>query len=169
MPRENAKVHKYVNPEELLAKYRAGATYSGTVQFRDGSVDFRILTRDEEMDIRRRAVDYAKKYGGDSTEKNDFVQKYTLSLATNIDGQPQLPISIFTKFTTDEIDYLYDEYIRIRESFNPSIEVMTPDQFNAICDGLKKKAVGPKDLSLPQLKAICSAFADIIREQAART
>ncbi len=163
------KSPQYVDPKEMLARFRAGATYCGSVYLREQMIDFRILTRDEEMEIRRKSMAHAAKHGNDSTERNDFIQKHTISLATNINGQPQLPISIFKELTSDELDYLYNEYVKIRDDSNPSLEVMSPEQFNAICDALKKKALGSKDLSLPQLRAICSAYADLIRSQDAQT
>lgn len=159
------KAPGYIDPDEMLAKFRQGTSYEGVVQFRDGEVRFRILTRDEEMKIRREAIAHASKFGGDSAERDDYIEKFTLSAASTLNGQPSLPISLFKSFTSNEMDFLYDEYIKIRDDANPSLEKLTIDEFNALVDAVKKNAVGWKDLSLAQLRAIFSVFRDMIQKQ----
>lgn len=170
MPQGHTETEKkaplYVDPMELLGKFREGNAYAGTIKFRGGEIDLRILTRDEEMDIRRKAIKHASAYGGDETEKNDFIQRYTISLASNINGQPTLPITLFSKMTGDEFDFLHEEYIKIRDDNNPSLEKMTMEQYEALVDAVKKNAVGWKDLSLRQLRAIFSAYQALIQRQA---
>jgi len=151
--------HKRIETvEERLAKFREGAKYAGSVSFRGSSIHFRVLTRHEEMEIRRKAIAEAMKYGGDETEKNNFIQMSTLCLASK-----ELPLPMLNLMTSDELKWLYEEYVKIMDDANPSLERISVDEFQALVHAVKKNAVGSRELSLRQLRAIFLAFQDLIQ------
>lgn len=155
--------------EQRLAKFREGIKYTGAVGFRLGTVNFRILTRAEEMDIRRKAIAEAMKYGGDETEKNNFIQMSTLQLAsTGPDKIPHLPLPLLNQLTSDELKFLYEEYVKIMDDANPSMERIETGEFQALVNAVKKNAVGSRDLSLRQLRGIFLAFQDLIQRMDAQ-
>jgi hypothetical protein len=152
--------------EDRLAKFREGARYAGSLSFRGQVVHFRVLSRSEEMEIRRKAITASMHYGGDETEKNNFIQMSTLQLASTPVGPskvPSLPIALLDKMTSDELKFLYDEYIKIMDDANPSIERIGTEEFRSLVDLVKKNGVGSRDLSLKQLRAIFIAFQDLIQ------
>lgn len=151
--------------EEQLAKMRAGKKEVHSIKLGEYTIPVRVLTVDEVNAIRRDAIRQASlMVNGDETDINLARQKETLKLATKITsgGAPILGDKALNAMTVDELSYLYDEYIRVMDSVNPNLNMMDPMQFRELVDALKKKAIFPRDCSLPQLREICSAFVDLI-------
>lgn len=156
-----------VRAEDILAKMRAGVKETHEIRMRDQTFPVRLLAMDEIAAIRRDAAGHAARYGGDETEKNVHIQKCTLKLASTLSkgGAPLISDALIGKLTLDEMQYLYSEYIRVMDNVNPSIESMQPDEFRVLVDALKKNSMESKDCSLRQLRAICSAFQELIQRQ----
>lgn len=150
--------------EQLLDKLRAGTRQTHEVNFRALTVNLRVLSNDEVMSIKMQAVNEAKRLGWDALEGVAvLMQRYTLKLAsTGPDKVPVLNDKFLSALSTDEMIGLYQEYIRIMDSVNPNIETIPNDEFRALVEALKKNMVSPTDCNLRQLRAICTAFRELI-------
>lgn len=160
-----------MSAEELLAKMRQGKKELYDVRMGNLTFPVRVLTCDEVVAVRREAISTTAKSGGDETDKNIHIQKATLKLASTPSrgSAPFLGDKLMSLMTLDEISFLYDEYIRIMETVNPAVEFIEPAVFRGIVEALKKNTASPKDLSLLQLRAICSAYVDLILRQENQT
>lgn len=159
------------SPEDILAKMRAGIKETYEIRMREMVIPVRVLSIDEVNNIRREALTNALIAKGDETDKNVHIQKITLKLASTI-GKGSGPIlgdRLLSMLTVDEINYLYEEYIAVMDRVNPSLESIPPEQFGMLVDALKKNLVFARDLSLRQLRAICSAFQDMIQRPDSQT
>jgi hypothetical protein len=88
----------------------------------------------------------------------------TLQLASQDEHKvPSLPAPMLAQMTSDELKFLYEEYVKIMDDANPALERISVDEFQALVNAVKKNAVGSRDLSLRQLRAIYLAFQDLIQ------
>lgn len=167
MDKPKSHVGAMITPESLLAKMRAGVKEVHEIKMRDLVVPVRVLSQDEVNAVRREAIAKATGMNGDDVDKNVWVQKLTLKLASDVTKKnvPILSDSLLGMLTTDELAYLYEEYITAMDSVNPSLETLSGERFREIVDALKKSQLGTRDLSLLQLRAICTAFVELIERQ----
>jgi hypothetical protein len=152
--------------DHLLAKMRAGTEEVYEIQMRELTIPVRVLSVDEFNEIRRDAKKFAAATpGSDVTDEHLHVQKTTLKLASRVTrgGVPLLGDKLLGLLTIDEVNFLYDEYIAIMDRVNPNTESLTPEQFQALVDALKKNTITSSDLGLRQLKAICTSFQELIQ------
>lgn len=157
--------HEIVTVEDILAKMRSGTKEFHEVSLRSFKVMLRILSIDEMNLIRRDSLNSAIAMKGDETDKNLITQKTVLMMASTpraTGSVPSLPEKLLGLLTTDEIGHLYNEYIAILDKFNPAVEQISHEAFRELVDALKKNLLSVSDLSLWQLKAICSAYVDLI-------
>lgn len=160
--RENVEI---VSAENLLAKLRAGTKEVYEIKLRQLIVPVRVISLDEISAIRREAKAEQAKMLGDETDFNVSMQKFTLKLASNIKDAPLLSDKLLSKLTIDEVNHLYNEYIRVMDAVNPTLEAISPEHFRSMVEALKKSQVTLNELSLRELKALSSAFVEMIREQ----
>lgn len=162
---------KVMSAEDLLAKARSGTKEVYEITLRDLVVPIRILAIDEVNAVRRAAIREATIKGGDEVDRNVEMQKACLKLASTISkgGGPILGDKILAILSVDEINHLYNEYIRVMDVCNPSLEHIQPDEFRTLIDALKKKTISASDCSLQQLRAICTAYVDLIQRPATRS
>jgi hypothetical protein len=71
--------------------------------------------------------------------------------------------------STDEMNDLFEQYIAVMESVNPSLEQMTEAEFRPMVEALKKNQITWKDLSLKQLRVICTAYQELIQRPDSQT
>lgn len=154
-----------VTAEDLLAKMRAGTKELHEIRLRDLVIPVRVLSIDETNAIRRQAIQDATMKSGDEVDKNVAIQKSTLKLASTMTkgGGPMLSDKLLNMMSVDELGFLYEEYIKVMDDVNPSIDRMTEDQFKVLVEAVKKNHLSARDLSLSQLKAIFSAFQGLIQ------
>ncbi len=155
-----------VSPEEMLSQLRMGKKMSYEVTIGNLKFPMRVLSLDEEAAVRREALKRTMVLQGDETDKNIEIEKATIKLATTPiekGGIPFISDVILSRMTADEHTQLYNEYINIRDRVNPSLEQIDPEQFKGLVECLKKNIVSKNDLSITQLRAICSAFQDLIQ------
>lgn len=126
--------------EDLLVKMRAGIKEIYEIRLRDLVIPVRIISCDEVNAVRREAIRQTAIKQGDETDKNVEVQKTVLKIASTVTkgGAPLLGDKLLTLLSLDEITYLYDEYIKVMDVVNPSLETIPPDQFNLLVETLKK-------------------------------
>ncbi len=161
-----AEVTSITTVEDILAKMREGVKATHEIKLRGAVVPVRVLSVDEMNAIRREALITSAASKGDETDINLQKQKSTLKMASNLNGGPLLSDKLLGQLTTDEINHLYSEYVTVMEKVNPSVETIPNEEFRLMVEALKKNLASPKDLSLRQLKAICSAFQDMIQRPA---
>jgi hypothetical protein len=154
-----------ITAEDLLKKLRAGTKELHEIKMREMVIPVRVLSVDEMNAIRRDSIKQTALGMGDETDKNLTTQKTTLKMASTVSGVPLLGDKLLSMLSTDEINFIYNEYVKVMDDVNPNIEMMLPDQFKALVDALKKNLISTKDLSLHQLKAISTAFQDMIQRQ----
>jgi hypothetical protein len=152
--------------EDILAKMRMGVKEVYEIRMRDMTFPVRVISMDEQAQIRREAIKLAAAMGGDDTDKNCAIQKMSLKVASTLSpgGAPLISDSLLSKLTLDEVKFLFEDYIRVMDGVNPSLEMIPPDHFRAMVDALKKNSLGAKDLSLLQLRAVCSTFVELIQK-----
>lgn len=150
--------------EDILAQMREGVKQVHEISLRGYTFPVRVLSIDEVNAIRREAIRVAAMGGGDTVDKNVETQKATLRLASTVTqgGPPMLGDKVLSMLSVDEVNYLYEEFVRVMDSVNPSLESIPPEQFRELVDALKKSTISPKDCSLRQLRAICTAYVDLI-------
>jgi hypothetical protein len=155
-----------VTAEDMIARFRAGIQETYEIRLRKIPIMVRVLSIDEINGIRRQAKQTAALIkGGDETDANVEIQKTTLTLASTIKGIPLLTDKVLGMFSLDEVQYLYNEYIKVMDEVNPNLDSMTNEQFRSLVDALKKSEITANDCSIPQLKEICSAYVDLILRQ----
>ena len=162
-----ANAHKVYSAEDILQKMRDGVKEVYEIRMRQMTIPVRILAIDEVNAIRNESIRHSALSQGDETDKNVHIQKTTLKLASNITkgGGPILGDKLLGLLTVDELNYLYEEYIQILDTVNPSLETIPATEFRAMVDALKKNLVSSKELSIRQLRAICTAYVDLIQRQ----
>ncbi len=151
--------------EELLKKIRKGVKEVHEIKMRDFVIPIRMLSITEMNEIRRDAIKNVMVSKGDDVDKNLSVQRSTLQLASTLTkgGGPTLSGPLLSLMTVDEVNFLYNEYIRVCEIVNPSAENISEEHFRDLVDALKKNVITSAECSLPQLRAICTAYVDLIR------
>lgn len=163
MKREAATPPEHITTEEILRRMRMGVSEDYYITLREMKFPMRIISIDELTAIRREAIRLTTLASGDETDTKVHIQKTVLMLASRMQGGMQTITEKLMKFfTVDELNFLYEEYIKIMDDANPSIEKTTPEQFRALVDAVKKKAITSKDCSLHQLRAIFNAYQDLI-------
>lgn len=157
--------------EDQLAKMREGKKAIYEIKLGMAVFPVRVLAADEVAAVRREAIRKTSLASGDDTDKNIEIQKTTLKLASTLSkgGAPLITDKLLSMMYLDELTYLYDEYIRVMEAVNPAIDHIQPDVFRSLVDALKKNIASPRDLSLLQLRAICTAYVDLILRQENQT
>lgn len=159
---QEGKAPEVIKAEDILAKLRAGVREVHEIEIRGTVIPVRVLSADEMNRIRQEAVKDTTIARGDETDKNLHIQKTTLVMATTVPvgSAPMLSAKILGMLTVDEIAYLFDQYIGVMQRVNPSVETIDAQEFRALVDALKKKSISVKDLSLRQLRGICSHSVD---------
>ena len=154
--------------EDIVRKMRAGTKEVHQIRLGEQDIPVRVLSINETNRIRQEAIKKTLLEKGDEVDRNVVIQKLTLKLASTIprDGVPILSEKVLDDLSVDEVNYLYSEYVAAMESVNPSIERIEPKEFALLVELLKKNHVSSKDLNLRQLKAICTAYQDLIQKPA---
>jgi len=155
-----------LSAEDLLSKLRAGTKETHEITMRDATINVRVLSIEEVNAIRRESIAKCANGAGDEVDRNVMIQRLTLKLASTLtkNGAPYLGDKLLALMSVDEVNYLYEEYMRAMDSVNPSLQTMTAEQFRAIVDALKKNTLSSKDLSLLQLRTVCTAFVELIQQ-----
>lgn len=169
--RERGEAPQITTAEDIVSKLRQGVRETYQIEMRGAVIPVRVLSADEMNRIRQQAIKDNAVAGGDETDKNLKVQEATLVLASQVPAgsAPMLSQRVLKMLTVDEITYLFEQYIGVLQRVNPSLDTISADEFRALVDALKKKSVSPKDLSLRQLRGICSHFVEGTQTQETAT
>lgn len=153
-----------LSAEDLLVRLREGKKTVGEIRMGDLVIPIRVLSCDEFNAIRREAIRKTALIQGDLLDRDIEIEKNTLKLASTVStgGGPFLGDKLLSMLAAHEMNYLYSEYVRFSERFNPSLEQIQPEEFKELVNALKKKEISPRELSLMQLRAICTSFVELI-------
>jgi hypothetical protein len=157
-----------MSAEQFVASLREGVDATHFITMRGRHIPVRILDVDEVGLIRRESLSWQAKESRDDTDRNLHVMKLTLAMATRMkpNEPPVLSEKVLGLVTLDELTHLYESYLLVLGKVNPALEEISGEQFRALVDAVKKKLVGWKELSLPQLKAIFKDWEGTILKQA---
>lgn len=154
-----------ISANDLLAKMRAGVKESYEIRLRELIIPVRVLSLDEINEIRRTVkTDMARLAGADEADSSVKMQRYVLKLASNVNNTaPLLGDKLLSMLTIDELNHLYNEYMKVIDDVNPSLETISPEEFRRLVDAVKKNYVTSRDLSLLHLRAIFTAYQALIQ------
>lgn len=163
----NEATASIISSEDILKKMRMGIKETYEISLRSFKVPVRVLSMDELVAVRREGIKHQALIGGDETDRNCYIEKTVLKLASTLtkNGAPLLMDGVLDKMTLEEISHLYGEYVKIMDDCSPELEQIPIEQFRALIDAVKKNSVTAKDCSLRQLRAIFYAYQDLIQKQ----
>lgn len=149
-----------ISAEELVTRLRQGTKDSHEIELRGNKIPVRLLSMDEMLAIRAEARRDNAVANGDDSDYNCRVQKTTLKMATTVPvgSAPYLGDKVLHMLTVDEIGDLFMQYTWVLHRVNPSLEMISPDEFRAMVDAVKKKALTWRELPLKHLRAIAVAL-----------
>lgn len=154
-----------MSAEEIVSKLRAGIDETYEIEMRGTAIYVRVLSGDEFNYIRKACIQQVAAQGGDDTDKNFEIQKAVLAkccmLKDNVPGI--LNQKVLARLTVDEITNLYEQYLSILEQVNPTLDTISADEFEAIVTALQKKTSTARELSIRQLRGICSDLPGVLR------
>lgn len=160
-----------MTPEEFVAGLRMGKQKVGRIKMGIKEIPVRVLSCDEINAIRHEGMAYQARIHGDETDKNLFIQKSTLMNASSVThtSAPVLSEPILKHLTLDEISYLYEEYIQFMDGVNPGLEQISPERFRELVELLKKNISSWRDCTMPERRAIFTAFVELIQRPDTQT
>lgn len=159
----------YDESSQILASLRMGTAFRFKVTIRGLTVALRPLSMSEDVKVLSEVYDQLNR---NPVMKNDQFYESTLKAALTLQqassSKPgetdfQLTTNELMKWTGDEVQKLFKEYVAIRDRCNPDMEKMEPEQMNRIVDMLKKSpredwGLMLNELSFSQLKDIISSL-----------
>jgi hypothetical protein len=152
---------------EVLRRLRVGVKEVYEIDLRGMKIPVRVLSNSEFMEIRGYAKKNVATRGGDKLDEDVETERLTLQYASTVPkgSAPLLGEKVLRDLAVDELNYLYNEYMTVLDRVNPSLESIQPEEFRLIVDALKKNVITARDCSLRQLRAICTAYVDLIQRQ----
>jgi hypothetical protein len=137
-----------------LEAMRAGVDFKFRVNLRKYQLTLRPLSTVEYTnmisDVMEKLQNIPEHLRSRLTE-NLLIAKETLKIASTPDvGSTVVGITdyILNLMTSDEIQYLYSEYVAVVDRVNPSLEEMSKEDVDRLVEDLKKKSVQEKELGL---------------------
>ena len=168
MKRTEATPPQIMTAQDVLAKMREGIKSTGEIRIRGQEFHMRILSMDEMNQVRREGNLYVSRTpGADNIDRDVFMEKAILKLASTINGIPSIIDKMFegpNGLRTDEVNLMYEEYMKIMDDVNPAVEMLSEEKLRELIDAVKKNSVSAKDLSLLQLRTAFSLFKDLIQK-----
>lgn len=122
---------------------RMGIEYSFPVRLRSFQVSLRPLANSEMIKCYQDVSVYMASIPAAARSKiaeDNALAREFLKAASSPFGQyaPRITDAMMDQMTTDEVMYLYREWLAICEKVNPSLETMPADRLKAIVDHIKK-------------------------------
>lgn len=146
---EAVDINKIVTAEDLLSKLRNGNSQKLEIGLGGLKFPVRLLDATEEATLQAQGATEAvlKTPNGAKVEifEAQITMKKILIAASTINGQG-LPPRFFELIGTKELVALYDQYISLNHTINPSIQSLTQEQLLALVESVKKKEKAPSDL-----------------------
>lgn len=152
---------------DILAAMRAGTEYRSQVSIRQGIFSLRPLSNVETVQV---ADTIQEKLLGlpvhrrHSLTEHTLVARETLKIASTPDVddyQPSITDPILDRMTNDELQNLYQEYVRICDKVNPKLEFVEESRVRELIEDLKKnkdsQALGLQviELSISEMVSVC--------------
>lgn len=148
--------------EDLLAAMRRGNSQALEIMAGDTPLPVRLLSAHEEATIAVKSYLAALKANPSSHKQELFeaqsTMKQILFAALTIDDVPMVAFHIIDKMPSPVLGNLYNQYVTLNNSLNPSFEDMKPEEIAAIIDNVKKKKAVASDFYTYQLAGIGKYF-----------
>lgn len=131
-----------------IEKMRAGVAYRMPIKVRGFEIQVRPLAISEQMQATTNAIDKFRALPEPAKHKlseSAFMAIEMLKLATTSDygaNDSSITEESMKLWTSQELMYVYDQYLQAIERANPSIDKMPPEQLKEIVEELKKKPKG---------------------------
>jgi len=128
-----------------IEKMRAGVEYRMQVKCRNFLISVRPLTITEQMQATTNAIDKFRQLPEPAKHKlseSIMLAKEVLLLATTSNfgsNDSSLTEEMMSLWTSQELMFVYEQYLAAIERVNPSLEKMKPELLVEIVDELKKK------------------------------
>lgn len=135
---------------------RMGVDYTFPVRLRSFQVALRPLANSEMIKCYQDVSIYMASLPAAARSKiaeDNALAREFLKAASSPFGQyaPRITDAMMDQMTTDEVMFLYREWMSICEKVNPALEKMPADQLKSIVDILKKNPVTDLDSQLTEL------------------
>lgn len=160
------RVNNIQTAEELLSFLRKGNSQKFEIGYDGWKVPCRLLSATEMLNISIRAGQSAKSKNPTGVKQENFnaIESMILVLdkATTINGAPSFAMGFLESLPEVILLDLYDQYLLINNTINPSINHMKPDEIQKIVEDVKKKMSKASDYYSYQLAQIGRFFLDEI-------
>ena len=148
---------------DLLDAMREGVAFSFELHIRKATIRLRPLSSAEQRSIYSQVntqVLHARKQGNEMTNfEADLARAQgTLIMASSDEygKNPQLGPYQLDRMTSDEILYIYREYLAMLDKVSPSLETFEAEEAKALVELLKKNKDQLNELTYKQLRGILS-------------
>lgn len=135
-------VEKILTAEDLLITLRKGNSQKLEIGLGEFKVPCRLLNASEEARLMAKASTIAMKENPQGIKKEMWeslsVMKLMLKESTTISGAG-LPDRFWEMLTQKELTELFDQYVSLNHTINPSVQELNPEQISEIVEQVKKK------------------------------
>lgn len=152
---------------DILSKMRSGVAYTFKVKMRDLELSLRPLTIGEQMQINNDVLETLRNLQkGEQHAANEsyMLAKRVLETACTPYGQPgavgPLTEFVLSHMTTDEVLYLYRQYLQGVETVNPVLEYMKVGEMDKLVEDVKKNNRELTGLSTRELLSLARFLID---------
>lgn len=142
---------------KLLSAMRQGVDYTETIRCRGQVLRIRPLSIVETMQVAHEVQSQMSgkdEFSQNALSENVILAKETLRRATTSDvGKTDTPLTdyIMERMTPEELQYLMKQYVAALDKKNPSLELMKPEEVEALVQALKKSPESDLALELTAL------------------
>lgn len=149
---------------EILDSMRMGVAQRHPIRIRSFTILVRPLSILETQDVAQEVAEaleaLPEKARNRISEHVQFAKK-ALVLATTSDvgaKDPKITEYVLDRFTPDEIDYLWKQYVGVTDKVNPALESLPQEEVLQLIDRVKKSPSDLIELSFLQLHSLARFF-----------
>ncbi len=152
-----------ITTDELLSAMRMGTDYTFTIGIRNFRVPVTLLSMAEQVqissDIMAHFANTAKLEERSSLNESQLIAKQTLirasaSAARGAQGSLILTEQLLSRMTTDEVLFLYDQYLSGAERLNPAVADLSDEKLRELVESAKKNSNSLSELSRQALEKL---------------
>lgn len=143
---------------DQLEKMRAGVDYRFSVSLRSFTVKLRPLSVSEMMEITSSVAQYISSLPEAQRTRvveHLYFSKMVLEKASTPEPDsktaPALPDYILSQMSTEELEFLFKQYVSITDKCNPVLEDMPVDELKELVEEVKKNPSALIELSFLDL------------------
>lgn len=146
---------------------RWGTDYHFEVKIRDFSITLRPLSIKETIDVTNRVIQRVNSEPLNAQNplfEQTIMAHETLVLASTSDygtNDPKITAYVLERFTADELNAIFKQYVAGCDKVNPSLERMSAEEIESLVDGIKKNPDWAQNPLLPLIGLSLSQLANI--------